>query len=73
LPGEIRGHEVSVARYHGAPHQDCDYLLNRLGEWLNSATFSPPTGLEMAYAFIKASMEKILTFLPLTAQPPKKE
>jgi len=54
VPGEIRGYEVSVARYQGAPHRDCDYLLNRLGEWLNSPTFSPPAGMEMVYAFIKA-------------------
>ena len=36
VPGEIRAHEVGVARYRGAPAKDCEYLLNRLCEWLNS-------------------------------------
>ena len=35
VPGEIRAHEVGVARYRGAPAKDCEYLLNRLCEWLN--------------------------------------
>lgn len=36
VPGEIRRYEVGVARYRGAPARDCEYLLNRLCEWLNS-------------------------------------
>ena len=35
VPGEIRTHEVGVARYRGAPPRDCDYLLGRLCDWLN--------------------------------------
>ena len=34
VPGEVRVHEVGVARYKGAPAKDCEYLLNRLCEWL---------------------------------------
>ena len=34
-PGEVRAHEVVVARYRGAPAADCEYLLDRLCEWLN--------------------------------------
>ena len=49
VPGEIRAHEVVVARYKGAPASDCEYLLSRLFEWLDTitnievghATFSP--------------------------------
>ena len=36
VSGEVRVHEVGVARYRGAPAKDCGYLLNRLCEWLNS-------------------------------------
>ncbi|MBZ0252265.1 MAG: Fic family protein, partial [Candidatus Methylomirabilis sp.] len=34
-PGEIRLHSVGVARYRGAPAEDCDHLLERLCAWLN--------------------------------------
>ena len=39
VPGEIRLHEVVVARYKGAPAKDCELLLNRLFEWLDSMNF----------------------------------
>lgn len=35
VPGEIRVHEVVVARYRGAPARDCEFLLGRLCEWLD--------------------------------------
>jgi Fic family protein len=35
VPGEIRGYEVGVLRYRGAPYEDCGYLLHRMCEWLN--------------------------------------
>ncbi len=41
-PGEIREHSVVVGRYRGAPAQDCEYLLARLCEWLNSDAFDAP-------------------------------
>ncbi len=54
-PGIIRNYDVSVGRYHGAPHQDCEYLLVRLCDWLNnSGSFQPPEGQEIAFAVIKA-------------------
>ncbi len=34
VAGEIRTHEVGVARYRGAPARDCEYLLGRLCDWL---------------------------------------
>ena len=34
IPGEIRTHEVGVARYRGAPANDCEKLLSRLCDWL---------------------------------------
>lgn len=41
VPGEIRQHEVTVARYRGAPREDCECLLDRLCEWLGSREFLP--------------------------------
>ena len=34
-PGRIRTYSVGVARHRGAPAQDCEYLLDRLCQWLN--------------------------------------
>ena len=39
VPGQIRTHEVGVARYRGAPARDCEYLLNRLFQWLDGMDF----------------------------------
>jgi Fic family protein len=36
VPGEIRSHSVTVGNYRGAPAEDCEYLLERLCEMLNS-------------------------------------
>jgi Fic family protein len=41
-PGVIRKHSVGVAGYRGAPAEDCEYLLSRLCEWLNSKEFDRP-------------------------------
>ncbi len=42
VPGEIGKFPVGVFQYRGAPREDCEYLLERLCEWLNSAHFSIP-------------------------------
>lgn len=39
VPGEIRTHSVVVNGYRGAPARDCEYLLNRLANWLESGDF----------------------------------
>lgn len=52
-PGRIRDHEVAVGKYRGAPAEDCDYLLKRLAEWLESDTFKsdePEIGFARAVA-----------------------
>jgi Fic family protein len=41
-PGEIRKHSVVVGRYRGAPAGDCEHLLERLCEWMNSDEFKAP-------------------------------
>lgn len=57
IPGEIRTHSVGVARYRGAPAEDCEYLLDRLCTWLGSPDFEPPRDMPdmgLVYAIIKA-------------------
>lgn len=34
VPGEVRTHSVGVANYRGAPAEDCEFLLEKLCEWL---------------------------------------
>ena len=58
-PGEIRTHSVLVGRYRGAPAQDCEYLLGRLCEWLNSDAFIAPEDhpeLAPPLAILKAAL-----------------
>lgn len=35
VPGEIRKHSVGVANYRGAPAEDCEFLLERMCDWIN--------------------------------------
>ena len=53
-PGQIRKNIVGVLRYRGAPPQDCEYLLDRLCEWLNGPDFEGPPDLRVAFAIVKA-------------------
>ncbi|MBW2370710.1 MAG: Fic family protein, partial [Deltaproteobacteria bacterium] len=39
VPGEIRNHSVGVFRYRGAPAEDCEFLLDRMCQWLNHESF----------------------------------
>ena len=39
LPGQMRDYPVGVPAYQGAPARDCEYLIDRLAEWLESDTF----------------------------------
>lgn len=54
VPGQVRRYSVGVARYRGAPAEDCSFLLSRLCRWLGSSTFEAPSGLKTVFAFIKA-------------------
>jgi Fic family protein len=42
VPGELREHSVGVGTYKAPPAEDCQYLLDRLCEWLNGSDFEPP-------------------------------
>ncbi len=58
-PGEIRTYGVAVAnRYEAPPAEECEYLLQRLCDWLNKdEMFQVPAGkpsMVMVYAFLKA-------------------
>ena len=54
IPGEIRKHDIGVMRYRGAPWADCDYLVDRLCEWLNGDAFTPQPGQEIVFSTLKA-------------------
>jgi len=56
VAGVIPSREVGVPGYRGAPREDCEYLLNRLIDWLNSNEFAPTPGDEIVYALIKAAI-----------------
>jgi len=53
IPGVIRAHEVVVGTYKGAPPEDCEYLTNRLCEWL-AEDFSFPPGYEIGFGILRA-------------------
>ncbi|MCF8144121.1 MAG: Fic family protein [Deltaproteobacteria bacterium] len=52
VPGELREHSVVVGRYRAAPAEDCEVLLSRFCEWLNSMVY--PDGLERPYSILTA-------------------
>lgn len=52
-PGELRGHEVGVGRYKGAPPADIEYLMTRLCRWLNEE-FKAPDGYGVAFGILRA-------------------
>lgn len=54
LPGEVRTCNVGVARYRGAPPEDCEYLLERLCSWLDAEPVLQETESQMGAGIIKA-------------------
>lgn len=54
VPGQIRQHSVTVARYLGAPARDCDHLLERLCDWLHQPEFQQTGHLSTVYAVLRA-------------------
>ncbi len=56
VPGEIRRLSVGVGRCRGAPAEECEYLVQRLCEWLPVGV-QAPKGLEffrLAFAILRA-------------------
>ena len=54
MPGEFRKYSVGVGAYKGAPWQDCEYLIERLCDWLNHRIKADDPELSLGYAVIKA-------------------
>lgn len=56
-PGRIRTRSVVVGGYRGAPHQDCEYLVDRLCRWLNGPDFAPTSPeWEVPLALVRAAI-----------------
>ena len=53
-PGQVRDYSVGVSDYRGAPAEDCEYLVYRLAEWLESDTFRSDVP-EIQFALVVAS------------------
>lgn len=53
-PGKIRDHSVTVSRYLGAPPEDCEHLLERMCEWINSSELCPSTDDRVVYGLLRA-------------------
>jgi Fic family protein len=56
VPGEIPTVDIGVGRYRGAPRPDCEFLLDRLTEWLNKDWIAPGLIDRVGEAIIKAVM-----------------
>jgi Fic family protein len=54
VPGEIRTHSVVVGPYRAAPAEDCEYLLERLSEWLETAFEPPEPDFRLPWVILKA-------------------
>jgi Fic family protein len=53
--GELAPNRRTVGRYLAPPVEDCDYLMERLCDWLNSGDFhAPDDDLRIPYTIIKA-------------------
>jgi len=52
VPGEISHSPVGVAGYRGAPRKECEHLLRRLCDWIES--FKPEGELQVGMTIIKA-------------------
>ena len=54
VPGECVQTDIAVAGYHGAPWQECEFLLDRLCEWLNGTDFASGDDNGLAAGILKA-------------------
>lgn len=54
VPGEVRSVSVGVMGYRGAPAEDCEFLLDRLVEWLNRDEFKRDAEFEAIPAVLAA-------------------
>lgn len=55
-PGQFRQHDVRVAKYPGAPWQDCPFLVDQLTSWLDELSQELAPELGTARAILMAVM-----------------
>lgn len=53
-PGEIRMTSVGVGRYRGAPAGDCEYLLDRLCQWMNTERENARSDMTIGMGVLRA-------------------
>ena len=58
-PGKIREHSVGVGSYRGAPAEDCEFLLQRLCEWIDGEAFESASIDKISFALLKAIVAHI--------------
>jgi len=56
VPGECVKTDIAVAGYHGAPWQECEELLVKLCDWLNSETFKAQDEDSITAGILKAAI-----------------
>jgi len=59
VPGELRTKSVGVRRYRAAPAEDCEYLLERLCEWINGPDFQG----DDEFSFVRVIAQAVLAHL----------
>lgn len=56
IPGELRTYPIGVGPYRAVPAEDCQYLLEKLCEWLNTGFGAPKEEYRVAFGILKAIM-----------------
>lgn len=59
IPGAIRNYDVGVADYRGAPHRDCEHLLDRMSQWINDEMHPPSASERIAFGVLRAIMSHL--------------
>lgn len=61
VPGKVRNYDVGVGLYKGAPHGDCDFLLDEMSKWLNDVKYfsTPEHPRAKVFAILKAIISHI--------------
>jgi len=54
VPGKTRGHSVVVGNYRAVPPEDCEYLLKKTCDWLNSSEWDQAPGSPGVTGIVKA-------------------
>lgn len=62
-PGSIRNYSVGIADYRGAPPQDCEYLLEKYVEWLNTDWLNNRDTFQNDYRIIFGILKAIIAHL----------